>query len=66
MGSVTQRVVVRRGKPTVRLMATLACSANRKVWDADHLARVVGEVRGILESGELLNEVGWTRQPSAS
>jgi len=57
MGNVTERVVVRGGQSAVRLMATLTCSGDHKVWDGARIARVLGEVRGILESGELLNEL---------
>jgi pyruvate/2-oxoglutarate dehydrogenase complex dihydrolipoamide acyltransferase (E2) component len=57
MGSVKERVVVREGQPTVRLMATLTCAGDHKVWDGARLGRVLGEVRGILESDELLNEL---------
>jgi pyruvate dehydrogenase E2 component (dihydrolipoamide acetyltransferase) len=57
MGNVTDRVVVRAGEPAVRLMGTLTCSGDHKVWDGARLIRVLGEVKGILESGELLNEL---------
>lgn len=57
MGNVAERVVVRGGQPTVRLMATLTCTGDHKVWDGARIARVVGEIRRILESGDLLAEV---------
>jgi pyruvate/2-oxoglutarate dehydrogenase complex dihydrolipoamide acyltransferase (E2) component len=57
VGRAVERVVARDGQPCVRLMATLICTGDHKVWDGERIARVLGEVRRILESGELLDEV---------
>jgi pyruvate/2-oxoglutarate dehydrogenase complex dihydrolipoamide acyltransferase (E2) component len=56
MGQVAERVVARHGEPAVRLMATITCAGDRKVWDGAAIARLMGEIRGILESNDLLAE----------
>jgi pyruvate dehydrogenase E2 component (dihydrolipoyllysine-residue acetyltransferase) len=60
MGRVTERVVARGGQPVVRLMATLVCSGDHKVWDGERIGRVVGEVRRILECADLFEELAAT------
>jgi pyruvate dehydrogenase E2 component (dihydrolipoamide acetyltransferase) len=57
MGSVRERVVVRGGQPAVRLMATLVCTGDHKVYDGERIARIMSEVQRVMESGELLDEV---------
>lgn len=57
MGRVSERVVVRDGQPAVRLMATLSCSGDHKLWDGQRVGRFLAEIVRIFESGELLAEL---------
>jgi pyruvate dehydrogenase E2 component (dihydrolipoamide acetyltransferase)/2-oxoglutarate dehydrogenase E2 component (dihydrolipoamide succinyltransferase) len=57
MGRVAERVVAREGRPAVRLMATLCCTGDHKVWDGQRVGRLLGEIARILESDELAREV---------
>jgi hypothetical protein len=57
MGRVSERVVVRDGQPAVRLMATLSCSGDHKLWDGQRVGRFFTEIVRIFESGELLAEL---------
>jgi pyruvate/2-oxoglutarate dehydrogenase complex dihydrolipoamide acyltransferase (E2) component len=57
MGRVAERVVVRAGQPAVRLMATLSCTGDHKVWSGERVGRLLGEIRLILESDVLFPEL---------
>jgi 2-oxoacid dehydrogenase/acyltransferase catalytic subunit len=57
LGAVAERVVVRRGQPAVRWMATLTCSGDCREWDGARIARVLNDVKRILESGALLERL---------
>jgi hypothetical protein len=50
LGALGERVVIRRGQPAVRWMATLSCSGHFGAWDGPRIARVLSEVKGVLES----------------
>jgi hypothetical protein len=50
-----ERVVIRRGQPAVRWMATLSCWGNFGASDGPRIARVLSEVKGILESCDSLD-----------
>ena len=55
--SVQGRVVARGGRPAVRLMATLCCTGDHKVWDGQRVGKLLGEIARILETDELAKEV---------
>jgi pyruvate dehydrogenase E2 component (dihydrolipoamide acetyltransferase) len=57
LGRVVERVVARDGEPVVRLMATLSCTGDHKVWNGERVGRLLAEIRSILESGELFQEL---------
>jgi hypothetical protein len=57
MGRVSERVVARGGRPAVRLMATLCCTGDHKVWDGQRVGKLLGEIARILETDELAKEV---------
>ena len=57
LGRVTDRVVVRDGKPAVRAMATLSCTGDHKVWDGQRVGRLLGAIAQILETEELFAEL---------
>jgi pyruvate dehydrogenase E2 component (dihydrolipoamide acetyltransferase) len=57
VANIADRVVVREGVPAVRLMAYISCSCDHKLWDGARAARFLAELRKILESGELMQEI---------
>jgi pyruvate dehydrogenase E2 component (dihydrolipoamide acetyltransferase) len=59
-GRVRDRVLAVDGAPAVRPAMTLACSFDHKVWDGRRAATLLGEVRAILEGGDLEAEAGAT------
>lgn len=57
IGRVEDRVVARDGVPVVRLTATLGLVGDHLVWKATEASTVIHEIRAILESGELIDEL---------
>jgi pyruvate dehydrogenase E2 component (dihydrolipoamide acetyltransferase) len=57
LGRIEERVVARDGKPAVRLMATMSYTGDHKLFDGERVVRIMSEIRGILESEELLAEI---------
>ncbi len=56
VGGIRERVVVLEGKALTRPMLTLVCCFNHEVWDGRACQVFLGELRKILESGELKGE----------
>lgn len=53
---VEERVVVRDGRPAVRLMATLSFSGHNDTWNGNTAAIFLNEIKKILEEGQLAEE----------
>jgi pyruvate dehydrogenase E2 component (dihydrolipoamide acetyltransferase) len=64
VGRIEERVVARDGKPVVRLMATMSYTGDHKLFDGERVVRIMSEIRGILESEELLAEVPVAVEPA--
>jgi pyruvate/2-oxoglutarate dehydrogenase complex dihydrolipoamide acyltransferase (E2) component len=63
LGRIQERVVARDGKPVVRLMATMSYTGDHKLFDGERVVRIMSEIRGILESDELLAEIPEPAEP---
>jgi pyruvate/2-oxoglutarate dehydrogenase complex dihydrolipoamide acyltransferase (E2) component len=57
-GRVRDAVVALEGQPAVRPIITLSCCVDHKVWDGMRAAIFLGEMKQVLEQGELEAEVG--------
>ena len=57
IGRVEDRVVAHDGVPVVRPVATLGLVGDHLVWKATEASTVIHEIRAILESGELADEL---------
>ncbi len=66
LGRIEERVVARDGKPVVRLMATMSYTGDHKLWNGERIVRILSEIRGILESDQLLAEIPSSVAPPAS
>jgi pyruvate dehydrogenase E2 component (dihydrolipoamide acetyltransferase) len=57
VGAVRDRVIAVGGRPVVRPTAMLACSIDHKAWDGAACGTFLGELRGMLETEVLDEEV---------
>jgi pyruvate dehydrogenase E2 component (dihydrolipoamide acetyltransferase) len=66
VGRVRDRAVVIDGRVEVRPISTVACMIDHKVWDGVRAMAMTGEVKKILEEGELEAELDAPALPASS
>lgn len=65
-GRVEDRVVARNGQPVVHPVATITLVGNSQIWTGNNVAVLFGEIKTILESGELAAEIPAVQTPVAA